>query len=63
MLALVFGQRTGCIGLFVLIVDIFCIIQIAESRKSSARKALWIVLVVLFPIFGAILWVLFGKKS
>lgn len=62
MPAIVFGQRTGCIGLFVLIVDILCIIQIAESSKSSLRKAIWIVLVVLFPILGALLWLLLGKK-
>ena len=62
MLALVFGQRTGCIGLFILIVDILCIVQIAESSKSSIRKALWIVLVVLFPFLGALLWVLLGRK-
>ena len=62
MLALVFGQRTGCIGLFILIVDILCIVQIAESSKSSLRKTLWIVLVILFPFLGALLWVLLGRK-
>ncbi len=62
MLAVVFGQRTGCIGLFVLIVDVLCILQIVESSKSRIRKALWIVLVIVFPAFGALLWLLFGKK-
>jgi hypothetical protein len=63
MLALVFGQTTGCIGIFVLIVDILCIVQIAESSKSSLKKALWIVFVVFFPVLGALIWVLLGKKK
>jgi Phospholipase_D-nuclease N-terminal len=62
MLALVFGQTTGCIGLFILIVDILCIIQIAESSKSTIRKTLWIVLVVCFPALGALIWLLLGRK-
>ena len=62
MPALAFGQTTGCLGLFVLIVDILCIVQIVESSKSTLRKTLWIVLVVFFPAFGALLWLLLGKK-
>lgn len=62
MTALVFGQTTGCIGLFVLIVDILCIIQIAEARKSTLKKALWIAFVVFCPVLGALVWLLLGKK-
>lgn len=62
MPALVFGQTTGCIGLFVLIVDILCIIQIVEGSKSNLKKALWIVLVIVFPVLGALIWLLLGKK-
>ncbi|MGH9442793.1 MAG: PLDc N-terminal domain-containing protein [Thermoanaerobaculia bacterium] len=62
MLALVFGQTTGCIGLFVLIADILCIVQVVESSKSTLRKTLWIVLVVCFPMLGALLWLLLGRK-
>lgn len=62
MLALAFGQTTGCIGVFVLIVDILCIVQIVESSKSKVRKALWIVLVICFPVLGAVIWLLLGKK-
>jgi hypothetical protein len=61
MLGLVFGQRTGCIGLFILIVDIVCIVQIAETGKSTLKKVLWIVFVVLCPVLGALVWLLLGK--
>ena len=62
MTALVFGQTTGCIGLFVLIVDILCIVQIVESAKSTLKKTLWIALVICFPALGALIWLLLGKK-
>ena len=62
MPALVFGQTTGCLGLFVLIVDILCIVQIVETSKSTLKKALWIVFVICFPVLGALIWLLLGKK-
>lgn len=60
--AFVFGQTTGCLGLLVLVADIMSIVQIVESRKSTLRKALWIVFVVVFPLLGALLWLIFGKR-
>ncbi|HKB69405.1 MAG TPA: PLD nuclease N-terminal domain-containing protein [Thermoanaerobaculia bacterium] len=33
-----------------------------ESGRSTARKVLWILLVVFFPLGGALLWLLFGRK-
>ena len=62
MPAVVFGQTTGCLGLFVLIVDILCIVQIVETSKSTLKKALWIVFVICFPVLGALIWLLLGKK-
>ena len=61
--ALVFGQTTGCLGILVLIADIMCIVQVVESSKSTLRKTLWIVFVVVFPFLGALVWILLGKKK
>lgn len=62
MPAFVFGRTTGCISFFVLVMDILCIIQIAETSKSTLKKALWIALVIFFPFVGALVWLLLGKK-
>ena len=62
MLAFVFGRTTGCLSFLVLVMDILCIIQIVESTRSPLRKALWIVIVVFFPLLGALIWLLLGKK-
>jgi hypothetical protein len=60
MLELPFG---GLLGLIVLILDIYAIIKIAQSRATTGMKVLWIVLVVLLPILGLIIWALFGPKG
>jgi hypothetical protein len=61
-LAFAFGRVTGCASLIVLALDVYSIIQIAESRGSSARKVIWILIVIFFPLGGALLWLLFGKR-
>ena len=62
-LAFTFGSVSGCGSLLVLILDIYAIVQIAESGRSTLRKVLWILLVIFLPLGGAVLWLLFGKKG
>ncbi len=61
--AFTFGRVYGCASLFVLVLDIYAILQVAESRGSTARKVIWILLVIFFPLGGALLWLLFGKRQ
>ena len=51
------------LGLLVLIADIWAIVSIFQSGASNEKKALWIVLVVLLPVLGLILWYLLGPRS
>jgi len=50
-------------GLLILILDVLAIIKIVESRRSDGQKALWVVLVLLLPVLGLILWYLLGRKG
>jgi len=50
-------------GVLVLIGDVWAIINIAQSSASNEKKALWIVLVVLLPLVGLILWYFLGPRS
>jgi hypothetical protein len=56
-----YGPSLG--SLLVLIGDIWAIINILNSSASSEKKALWIVLVVLLPLLGLILWFFLGPKD
>ena len=47
-----------------LALDVFAIVDIAiidERRVRALNKALWIIIVLLLPIVGAILWFLVGR--
>ena len=53
----------GLWGLLILIGDVWAVINIAQSSASNEKKALWIVLVVVLPLVGLILWYFLGPKS
>jgi hypothetical protein len=53
----------GFFGVLILIADVYAILQIVQSAASNIKKALWIVLVILLPLAGFILWYLLGPKS
>ena len=50
-------------GLLVLAADIWGIINVAQSSASNEKKALWIVLIVLLPVVGLILWYFLGPRG
>ena len=51
------------IGLVILILDILAIIQVLKSSVSGGKKALWIILILILPLVGLIMYYLIGKKS
>jgi len=53
----------GFIGLLILVADIWAILNIVQSRESTGSKALWVVLVLLLPVLGLIIWYFAGPKS
>lgn len=53
----------GLFGLLVLIADVWAIVNIAQSAASTGKKVLWIVLVLVLPVLGLILWLLLGPRT
>lgn len=47
----------------VLILDIIAIVDVLKSSMDTAKKALWIILVVILPVVGMVLYFLIGKKT
>ncbi|MGH7242417.1 MAG: PLDc N-terminal domain-containing protein [Phycisphaerales bacterium] len=52
----------GLIGLIVLILDIIAIVEILQSGRAVGEKLLWILLILLLPIVGVLLYYLIGRK-
>jgi hypothetical protein len=53
----------GIWGLLVLIADVWAIVNIIQSRATTGMKVLWVVIVVLLPVLGVILWYFIGPKT
>jgi len=51
------------LGLVVLVLDIVAIVDAVKSTMETGKKVLWIVLILLLPVVGLILYYLIGKKK
>ncbi|MFT6407148.1 MAG: uncharacterized membrane protein YhaH (DUF805 family) [Arenicella sp.] len=52
----------GLLGVIYLLVAIWAILTVLKSRASAGKKALWILLVLLLPLIGLLIWYLAGPK-
>lgn len=39
------------------------LVQIARSKAAGSTIALWIVIITIFPLVGAILWFVIGRRT
>lgn len=53
----------GIFGLLILIADIWAIVNVVQSGASTGSKVLWIVVIVLLPVVGLILWLFLGPRT
>lgn len=53
----------GIIGLLILAADIWAIVNIVQSGASTGKKVLWILLILVLPVVGLILWLLLGPRG
>jgi hypothetical protein len=51
------------LGLLILVADIWAIINIFQSSVSNEKKLIWIIVVVLLPVLGLILWFFLGPRD
>jgi hypothetical protein len=53
----------GLWGLIILIADVWAIVNILQSGKSTADKVIWTVVVLVLPVLGFILWFFLGPRT
>ncbi len=63
MEATVFREVNGLWGLIVLVADIWAIVNIVQSGTTTGKKVVWILLVIVLPVLGFIIWFFAGPKS
>lgn len=52
----------GLLGLVILVLDVYAIVKTLGSGASTGTKVLWVVVILLLPVLGLILWALLGPK-
>lgn len=52
----------GLFGLIFLVLAVMAILKIVGSRASTLRKTIWIILILVFPFVGLLLWLFLGPK-
>jgi len=51
----------GLVGLLILIFDIWMIVDVVTSSMEPAKKLIWIIVILLFPLLGALIYYLVGR--
>jgi succinate dehydrogenase/fumarate reductase cytochrome b subunit len=53
----------GILGILILIADVWAIINVFQSSANTFKKALWIVLILVLPLLGVIIWYFAGPRE
>ena len=56
-------EGMGLFGILILIADIWAILNVIQANADNVKKLLWIVLILLLPFLGVIIWFFFGPRS
>ena len=52
----------GLLGFAILVLDVWAIIRVVSTNATTGTKVLWVVVILVLPVLGPILWYLFGPK-
>ena len=49
-------------GIIVIIIDVLAVLDVLKSNKETEKKILWIAIIILVPLFGAVMWYVVSRK-
>ena len=53
----------GLIGLIILALDIWAIINVLKSGAGTGAKILWVLLIIFLPVLGLVIWAIAGPRG
>ena len=62
LLAFIFHLTYGLVGLVIFVLDLVAIVSLLLGTASTTHKVLWIVLILMFPFAGVLLYYLIGRS-
>jgi hypothetical protein len=51
------------LGLIILALDIWAILNIVKSSTETGKKVLWVLLILFLPVIGLVIWALLGPRG
>lgn len=56
-------EVSGLLGLIILVVDVWAIINVLGSPATTGGKLVWVLVILLLPVLGALIWLFAGPRS
>jgi hypothetical protein len=56
-------EVSGLLGLIILILDVYAIVKVVQSSAGTGVKVAWIIVILLLPVLGLLLWFFLGPKG
>lgn len=56
-------EVSGILGFILLVCVIYAVVKTVQSRASTGKKVIWILVLLILPLLGFILWLIFGPKG
>lgn len=53
----------GLFGFVILVLNVWAIVRTVQSNASTGIKVLWIIVILLLPVFGFLLWLILGPRG
>lgn len=53
----------GLLGLIILIINVWAIVKVIQSGAGTGAKVLWVVLILVLPVLGLLLWFFMGPRG
>ena len=53
----------GLVGLIILVLDIWAIINLIKSSAGTGAKVIWVLLIIFLPVLGLIIWAIAGPRG
>lgn len=53
----------GIVGLIIVILDIWAIVNVFQSGATTGAKVIWTILILVLPLLGLIIWLFAGPRS
>lgn len=53
----------GLLGFILLVLDVWAIVKTVQSGAGTGAKVVWIVVILVLPLLGLILWYFLGPRG